>query len=118
MISTPTKPPAVATQRRKPTFSPRRKIDNAVTNNGETKLVADASAMGRNLKPEMKNSEDASKAMARISCKPGGREVKALRRLPRNLGGTMISANTRNLIQAISIDGNVDDRYFEVASDV
>ena len=30
----------------------------------------------------------------------------------------MISTNTRNLIQAISIDGNVDDRYFEVASDV
>jgi len=34
------------------------------------------------------------------------------------MAGTMISANTRNLIQAISIDGNVDDRYFEVASDV
>src|SRR6202051_3906460 len=34
------------------------------------------------------------------------------------MAGTMISANTRNLIQVISIDGNVDDRYFEVASDV
>ena len=30
----------------------------------------------------------------------------------------MISANTRNLIQAISIDGNVADRYFAVTSEV
>src|SRR6195952_2813530 len=29
----------------------------------------------------------------------------------------MISANTRNLIQAISIDGSVADRYFAVRSD-
>src|SRR6202163_2076554 len=29
----------------------------------------------------------------------------------------MISANTRNLIQAISIDGNVADRYFAVTSE-
>src|SRR5580704_7885423 len=118
MISTPIKPTAVATQRRKPTFSPRRKIDSAVTNNGETKLVADASAMGRNRKPEMKSSEDASNAMARISCRPGRRECKAYSGVPGSMAGTMISTNTRNLIQAISIDGNVDDRYFEVASDV
>ena len=30
----------------------------------------------------------------------------------------MISANTRNRIQAISIDGNVADRYFAVTSEV
>ena len=30
----------------------------------------------------------------------------------------MISANTRNRIQAISIDGSVPDRYFDVASEV
>ncbi len=29
----------------------------------------------------------------------------------------MISANTRNLIQAISIDGSVADRYFAATSD-
>src|SRR5260370_25905114 len=29
----------------------------------------------------------------------------------------MISANTRNLIQAISIEGSVADRYFAVTSD-
>src|SRR5580704_6615414 len=29
----------------------------------------------------------------------------------------MISANTRNLIQAISTDGNVADRYFAVTSE-
>jgi hypothetical protein len=30
----------------------------------------------------------------------------------------MISINTRNRIQAISIDGNVADKYFEVTSEV
>jgi hypothetical protein len=30
----------------------------------------------------------------------------------------MITANTRNLIQAISIEGSVAERYFDVASDV
>ena len=30
----------------------------------------------------------------------------------------MISANTRNLIQAISIEGSVADRYFAVTSEV
>jgi hypothetical protein len=30
----------------------------------------------------------------------------------------MISANTENLIQAISIEGNVADRYFAVTSEV
>ncbi len=34
------------------------------------------------------------------------------------MAGTMTSANTTNLIQAISIDGSVADRYFEVASEV
>ena len=30
----------------------------------------------------------------------------------------MISANVRNLIQVISIEGNVADRYFAVTSEV
>jgi hypothetical protein len=30
----------------------------------------------------------------------------------------MITRNTRNLIQAISIEGSVAERYFDVASDV
>ena len=47
MIITPTRPIAVAIQRRMPTFSLRKMIDSAVTNNGETKPVAEASAMGR-----------------------------------------------------------------------
>src|SRR3984957_8289806 len=34
------------------------------------------------------------------------------------MAGTMISANTRNRIQAISIAGSVPDRYFDVASEV
>src|SRR5450432_4004308 len=33
------------------------------------------------------------------------------------MAGTMISANTRNLIHAISIEGNVADRYFAVTSE-
>lgn len=70
MISTPINPAAVASQRRKPTLSPRKTIDNAVTNSGETKAVADASAIGRNRKPEMKNSEDPSSAAPRMICRP------------------------------------------------
>ena len=62
MISTPIKPTAVASQRRSPTLSPRKKIDSAVTNSGETKPVAEASAIGRNRKPEMKNSDEPSSA--------------------------------------------------------
>ena len=37
--------------------------------------------------------------------------------MPGSIAGAMISANTRNLIQAISIDGNVADRYFAVTSE-
>ena len=70
MISTPINPTAVAIQRRMPTRSPRKKIDSAVTNSGETKPVAEASAIGRNRKPEMKNSDDASSVTPRIACKP------------------------------------------------
>src|ERR1700730_700646 len=117
MISTPTSPTAVAIQRRMPTLSPRKTIDNAVTNSGETKLVADASAIGRNSKPEMKNSEDSNKAIPRITCKPGRVERRACRGEP-SIVGDAISANTTNRIQAISIDGSVADRYVEVTSEV
>ena len=55
----------VASQRRKPTLSPRKRIDNAVTKSGETKPVAEASAIGRNRKPEMKNSDDERSATPR-----------------------------------------------------
>jgi hypothetical protein len=37
---------------------------------------------------------------------------------PGSIAGTITTANTRNLIQAISIDGNVADRYFDVTSEV
>src|SRR6202521_55374 len=117
MISTPTNPTAVAIQRRTPTLSPRKTIDSAVTNSGETKLAADASAIGRNRKPEMKNSEDSNKAIPRITCKPGRRERSACSGEP-SIAGDTISANTRNRIQAISIDGSVADRYFAVTSEV
>src|SRR3981081_3135066 len=117
MISTPINPTAVASQRRTPTLSPRKTIDSAVTNSGAMKPVAEASAMGRNRRPEMKNSEDDNSATPRIACRPGRSVRKANNGEPGSIAGTMISANTRNLIQAISIDGNVADRYFAVTSD-
>ena len=117
MITTPINPIAVASQRRRPTRSLRKMIDNAVTNSGETKPVADASAMGRNPNPEMKNSEDASSVTPRIACNPGRCERKANSGEPGIIAGDMINANTRNRIHAISIDGSVADRYFAVASE-
>src|SRR5258706_3552677 len=118
MITTPINPTAVASQRRTPTLSPRKPIDSAVTNSGETNVVADASAIGRNRRPEMKNSEDASSAAPRISCRPRRSDRNAYSGEPGSIAGTMISANTRNRIHAISIDGNVVDRYFAVTSEV
>ena len=66
----------------------------------------------------MKNSEDPNNATPRITCKPGRRVRKANNREPGSIAGSMISANTRNRIQAISIDGSVADRYFDVTSDI
>src|SRR3979490_2380933 len=117
MISTPITPAPRASQRRTPTLSPRKMIDSAVTNNGATKPVADASAIGRNRKPEMKNSDDDNSATPRITCRPGRPVRKAYSGEPGSIAGTMISPNTKNLIQAISIDGNVADRYFAVTSE-
>src|SRR3954452_976752 len=117
MINTPIKPTAVAIQRRNPTLSPRKTIDNAVTNSGETKPVADASAIGRNRRPEMKNNEEPSSATPRITCKPGRRDCNPNSGEPGTIAGDMIRANTKNLIHAISIEGSVADRYFAVTSE-
>src|ERR1700716_1371539 len=100
-----------------PTLSPRKTIDSAVTNSGATKPVADASARGRNRKPEMKNSEDDNSATPRIACKPGRSDRKAYNGEPGSIAGDIISANARNRIQAISIEGSVADRYFAVTSE-
>src|SRR3954469_8535261 len=117
MIRTPISPAIVASQRRTPTFSPRNAIDNAVTNSGAMKPVAEASAIGRNRSPEMKKSEDDNSATPRITCRPGRSDCRANSRVPGSIAGTMINANTRNRIQAISIEGNVADRYFAVTSE-
>src|SRR5579872_6681882 len=118
MISTPSRPTAVAIQRRKPTFSPRKRIESAVTINGATKLVAEASAIGRNRKPEMKSSEELSTATPRHSCRGRCFVRSEYNGEPGNIAGTMINAKIRNRIQAISIEGSVFDRYFDVTSDV
>src|ERR1700732_1939815 len=117
MISTPINPTAVASQRRRPTRSARKMIDSAVTNSGETKPVAEGSAMGRNRRPEMKNSDDDNSATPRISCRPGRGVRRANSGEPGTIAGIMIKANTRNRIQAISIEGRLVDRYFAVTSD-
>ena len=117
MISTPIRPVMVASQRRTPTFSPKNAIDSAVTNKGAMKPVAEASAMGRNRRPEMKNSEDESSAMPRITCRPGRSVRSANSRVPGSIAGTMIREKTRNRIQAISIEGSVAERYFAVTSE-
>ena len=115
---TPTRPTPVAIQRRRPTFSPRKKIDSAVTNSGATKPVAEASAIGRNRKPEMKNSDEPSTVRPRSKCRPSRLVCSANSGEPGIIAGIMISANIRNRIQAISIEGNVADRYFAVTSEV
>src|SRR3954470_8127062 len=117
MISTQISPAMAASQRRTPTFSPRNAIDNAVTNSGAMKPVAEASAIGRNRSPEMKNNEDDNSATPRMTCKPGRSDCRANSRIPGNIAGTMIIANTRNRIHAISIEGSVADRYFAVTSE-
>src|SRR3954454_3047010 len=117
MISTPIRPAIVASQRRTPTFSPRNAIDSAVTNSGAMKPVAEASATGRNRKPEMKNSDEDNSAMPRITCRPGRSVLSANSRVPGSIAGTMISAKVRKRIQAISIDGSVAERYFAVTSE-
>jgi len=73
--------------------------------------------MGRNRKPEMKKSEDANSATPRINCRPRRSDCKAYNGEPGSIAGTMITPKTRNRIQAISIDGNVAERYFAVASE-
>src|SRR6202000_3216548 len=91
---------------------------SAVTNNGATKLVADASAMGRNPRPEINSTDEPNSAIARVTCNSGRFVCSANSGEPGTIAGTMISANTRNRIQVISIDGSVFERYFDVASDV
>src|SRR3954469_5486272 len=118
MMMTPIRPTPVATQRRMPTFSLRNTIDSAVTSSGATKPVAEASAIGRNFNPEMKNNDEASTATPRISCKPSRFVGSANSGEPGIIAGVMISANTTNRIHAISIDGSVADRYFAVTSEM
>src|SRR4029077_4722195 len=112
MISTPNNPTAVANQRRKPTLSPRRMIERAVTNRGETKPVAEAPAMGRKRKPEMKNSDEPKSAAPRASCKPGRGVRKAKIGELGTIAGAIIKANTKNLRLEISIGGYGHAGYF------
>ncbi len=118
MMRTPIRPTPVAIQRRRPTFSLRKKIDSAVTSNGATNPVAEASAIGRNRKPEMKNSDEPRIPRPRMRCRLSRLVRSANSGEPGTIAGTMISANVRNLIQVISIEGNVADRYFAVTSEV
>src|SRR5262249_33133425 len=117
MMRTPSRPTPVAIQRRKPTTSFRKTIDSAVTNNGATKPVAEASAIGRKLRPVMKNSDEPRAGAPRMNCSLRRWVASAYSGQPGVNAGVMISANTRNLIQVISIGGSEDERYFAVTSD-
>src|SRR6266478_3888656 len=117
MMMTPIRPTPVAIQRRRPTFSLRNTIDNAVTSSGATKPVAEASAIGRNRRPEMKNSDDANTVRPRSNCRPSRLVGSANSGEPGIIAGVMMIANTMNRIQAISIEGSVADRYFAVTSE-
>ncbi len=65
----------------------------------------------------MKNSDEPRIARPRIRCSPSRFVCIANSGEPGIIAGVMISANTRNLIHAISIDGSVAERYFAVTSD-
>ena len=65
----------------------------------------------------MKNSDEPSSARPRIRCSPRRLVCSANSGEPGSIAGVMISANTRNLIHAISIDGSVAERYFAVTSE-
>src|ERR1700761_7523210 len=66
----------------------------------------------------MNNSDEPSSALPRTSC--SGRLPVRIAKMgePGTIAGTMISANTRKRSQAISTEGSVADRYFEVTSEV
>ena len=115
---TPIRPTPVAIQRRMPTFSLRNTIDSAVTSSGATKPVAEASAIGRNRRPEMKNSDEASTVTPRIICRLSRLVCIANSGEPGIIAGVMMTANTTNRIHAISIEGSVADRYFAVTSEM
>src|SRR5262245_21083158 len=117
MMRTPSRPTPVAIQRRRPTVSFRKTIDSAVTNIGATKPVAEASAMGRKLRPVMKNSEEPSTVEPPMNCSPRRLVFSANNGEPGIIAGVMIRKNTRNLIQVISIGGSDLARYFAVTSD-
>ncbi len=95
-INTPIRPTAVASQRRKPTLSLRRKIDSAVTNNGETKLVA--GCLRNRDEPQAGDEEHRRRQQRRAA---HHQETGAPRRQrdrtasPAARAGTMISRNTQ-----------------------
>src|SRR5579872_7397656 len=76
MISTPARPTTVASHRRRPTLSLRKRIDSAVTKSGETNPVAEASAIGRYPKPVMNSNDDDSRAAQELQAQSIGAERK------------------------------------------
>jgi hypothetical protein len=66
----------------------------------------------------MKSSDEPNTAAPRHNCKRGWLVRNEYSGEPGTIAGTMISRKTRNLIQAISIEGSVVDRYFDVTSEV
>ena len=65
----------------------------------------------------MNNKDEPSSIAPRASCRPRRPVFSAKSGDPGAIAGTMIKANTRKRIQAISIEGSVPERYFAVASE-
>ena len=66
----------------------------------------------------MKNSDEPSTVAPRMNCSLRRSVFSANSGEPGIIAGVMISANTRNLIQVISIEGSDEERYFAVTSDM
>ena len=94
------------------------KIDSAVTNSGETSRWRRLSAIGRNRRPEMKNSDEAEQRRTTQQLQAGPLCLQREQWRARQHRRRHDQRKVRNSIQVISIDGKVADRYFAVTSEV
>ena len=65
----------------------------------------------------MKNSDELRTVRPRSNCRPSRSVGSANSGVPGIIAGVMMIANTVKRIHAISIEGNVADRYFAVTSE-
>ena len=88
--STPTSPMPTAIQRRSLTLSPRNSTDSTVMNSGEAKLMAVASAIGRERTPRMNSPVEETRQQPRSTC-TRGRCDRSAPKPPRSSSGRTVS---------------------------